>query len=176
VECESYYFGRPWEDHAQRADSRGRRSGLGVWASILAAVAVVAAVGSAIAFYDVRRHVDARLEDELWRRQSHAERSAAHIASELLEDGTPTDLAAVKQARWLRTYWTQTLSRVPVRLIAVTKGRPTRFRRVLDRARSSGVPAACGRPERIGKTVQIRCGPAAVTGDERRIATAILSI
>ena len=35
-----------------------------------------------------------------------------------------------------------------------------------------GVPEACRRPERIGKTVKFRCGPAAVTGDERRIATA----
>src|SRR3954454_23136478 len=94
------------------------RSGLSVWACIVAAVAVVAAVGSAIAVHDVRRHVEARLEEELWRRQSHAERSATHIASELLEDGTPTDLAAVKSARWLRTYWTQAFSRQPSRLYA----------------------------------------------------------
>ena len=33
---------------------------------------------------------------------------------------------------------------------------------------------ACGRRERIGKTVQIRCGPAAVTGDESRKATACI--
>src|SRR6267142_4216003 len=95
-----------------------RRSGLPVWACIVAAIAVVAAVGSTIAVYDVRRHVEARREDELGRRQSHAVRSADHIASELLEDGTPTDLSAVKRARWLRTYSTQTLTRQPYRLYA----------------------------------------------------------
>jgi hypothetical protein len=31
---------------------------------------------------------------------------------------------------------------------------------------------ACRPLERIGKTVQFRCGPAAVTGDDRRTATA----
>jgi two-component system, NtrC family, sensor histidine kinase HydH len=94
------------------------QSGLSVWTCIVAAIAVVAAVGSTIGIYDVRRHVEARREDELGRRQSHAVRSADHIASELLEDGTPTDLAAVKHARWLRTYWTQTVTRQPYRLYA----------------------------------------------------------
>ena len=95
-----------------------KHSGLKVWACIVAAIAVVAAVGGAIAVHDVHRHVEARREEELWRRQSHAERSATHIASELLEDGTPRELAAVKRARWLRTYWTQTLTRQPSRLYA----------------------------------------------------------
>src|SRR5262245_59338980 len=95
-----------------------RRSGVSVWACIIAAVGVVAAVGSGIAVHDVRRHVDSRREDELSRRQSHAVRSADHIASELFEDNTPNDLAAVKDARWLRTYWTQTVTRQPSRLYA----------------------------------------------------------
>src|SRR5437762_10318150 len=95
-----------------------RHSGLSVWACIVAAVALVATLGSAIAVYDIQRDVQDRQRNELARLESHAERSAAHIASQLLEDSTPTELAAVKTARWLRTYWTQTLSRQPYRLYA----------------------------------------------------------
>jgi two-component system sensor histidine kinase HydH len=81
-------------------------------------VAVVAAMGSAIAVYDVNRQVEALREDELTQRRSHAERSASHLASQLLEEGRPTELAAVNRARWLRTYWTRTLTRQPYRLYA----------------------------------------------------------
>jgi two-component system, NtrC family, sensor histidine kinase HydH len=94
------------------------RSGLTVWLCILAAVAVVAALGSAIAVYDVRRDVETRREAELTRLQSHAERSANHIASQLLEENRPTELAAVRHARWLRTYWLQSLPRQPYRRYA----------------------------------------------------------
>jgi len=95
-----------------------RHSGLWVWACIVAAVAVVATLGSAIAVYDIQQDVLDRRRNELFRLESHAERSAAHIASQLLEDNTPTDLTAVKTARWLRTYWKQSLSRQPYRLYA----------------------------------------------------------
>jgi len=93
-------------------------SGLSVWACIVAAVALVATLGTAIAMYDIQQDVLDRRRNELARLESHAERSAAHIASQLLEDSTPSDLAAVKTARWLRTYWSQTLSRQPYRLYA----------------------------------------------------------
>jgi two-component system, NtrC family, sensor histidine kinase HydH len=95
-----------------------RRSGLPVWACVVAAVAVVAALGSAIAIYDVRRHVEARREDELSERKSHAERSANHIASQLLEDETLPNLASVNRSRWLRAYWARSMSRQPFRLYA----------------------------------------------------------
>lgn len=95
-----------------------RHSGLSVWACIVAAVALVATLGSAIAVYDIQQDVLDRRRNELFRLESHAERSAAHIASQLLEDNIPTDLEAVKTAHWLRTYWTQSLSRQPYRLYA----------------------------------------------------------
>ena len=95
-----------------------RRGGLAVWLFIALAVTAVAAVGTAIALFDIRRDVHARRDEQLSRLISHAERSAAHIASQLLEDGKPNQLHAVKSARWLRTYWTQTLSRQPYRLYA----------------------------------------------------------
>jgi signal transduction histidine kinase len=95
-----------------------QRSGVPMWACIVAALALVAVLGSAIAVFDIRRDVNVRRNEELSRLQSHAERSAAHIASQLLDDGTPTDLKSVKTARWLRTYWTQSLSRQPYRLYA----------------------------------------------------------
>jgi two-component system, NtrC family, sensor histidine kinase HydH len=93
-----------------------RHGGLSIWACIVAAVALVAVLGSAIGLHDVHRHVEARRADEIQQRQSHAERSAAQIASQLLEDGTPLDLSAVKHAGWLRSYWSRTLSRQPFRL------------------------------------------------------------
>lgn len=95
-----------------------RRSGLTVSLCILAAVGLIAAVGTAIAIYDVRRDVETRREAELARLQSHAERSASHIASQLLEENRPLDLQAVRHARWLRTYWFQSLRRQPYRRYA----------------------------------------------------------
>jgi two-component system, NtrC family, sensor histidine kinase HydH len=95
-----------------------RWNGLLVWACIVGAVAVVAAMGSAIAVYDVSHHVHALREDELAQRRSHAERSANHLASQLFEEGRPTELAAVNRAVWLRAYWTRTLTRQPYRLYA----------------------------------------------------------
>ena len=89
-----------------------------IWACIVGAVAVVAAMGSAIAVYDVNRQVAALKEDELAQRRSHAERSANHLASQLLEEGRPTELKAVNRARWLRSYWSRTVTRQPYRLYA----------------------------------------------------------
>src|SRR4051812_46118999 len=98
--------------------SRARRGAPGVWLSIALAVAVVALVGPAIAPGDIRPDVQDRRDEQLARLISHAERSAAHIASQLQEDGAPRELEAIKSTRWLRTYWTQTLSRQPYRLYA----------------------------------------------------------
>src|SRR5688572_13198817 len=113
-------------------------SGLSIWACIVGAVALVAALGTAIAMYDVRRHVEARRADEIQQRQSHAERSAAQIASQLLEDNTPLDLSATRQAGWLRSYWSRTLIRQPSRLYAA----------VLD---LEGTVVAHSDPDREGK-------------------------
>ena len=95
-----------------------RWSAVPIWACIVGAVTVVAAMGSAIAVYDVGRQVEARREDELAQRRSHAERSANHLATQLLEEEQPTELAAVNRARWLRSYWSRTLTRQPYRLSA----------------------------------------------------------
>lgn len=98
-----------------------RRSGLTVTLCILAAVAVIAAVGSAIAVYDIRRDVENRREAELSRLQSHAERSASHIAAQFLEPSSEQslkDLNSVGSSRWLRTYWQQTFRRQPYRRYA----------------------------------------------------------
>lgn len=89
-----------------------------VWVCILAAVALVALIGTVIAVYDVRRDVANRRSEEIYRLQSHAERSAGHIASQLVELGRPEDLHLVREARWLRTYWAQSLQRQPFRLYA----------------------------------------------------------
>jgi signal transduction histidine kinase len=95
-----------------------RRGGLAVWLFIGLAVAVVAIVGGAIALFDIQRDVAARRDEQFSRLLSHAERSAAHISSQLLEDGAPRDLESIKSTIWLRNYWTQTLSRQPYRLYA----------------------------------------------------------
>ena len=79
---------------------------------------IVAVVGGAIAVFDIERDVRTRRENELMRLQSHAERSAAHIASQLQEEGRPDDLTAVRRSGWLRIYWAQTLARQPNRLYA----------------------------------------------------------
>jgi signal transduction histidine kinase len=97
---------------------RLRRGAPVVWLFIALAVVVVAAVGAAIALFDIRRDVRHRRDEQISRLISHAERSASHIASQLAEDGTPLDLSAIHASRWLRTYWTQTLSRQPYRLYA----------------------------------------------------------
>src|SRR5262245_3225340 len=102
-----------------RLQFRGpRRGGLAVWLFIGIAVAIVAAIGGAIALIDIQRDVRARRDEQLARLISHAERSAAHIASQLVEEERPGQLDTVKSARWLRTYWTQSLSRQPYRLYA----------------------------------------------------------
>ncbi len=95
-----------------------RRGGLAVWLFIGLAVVLVAAVGGAIALFDIQRDVRDRHDEQLARLISHAERSAAHIAGQLVEDGAPRKLEAIKSTRWLRNYWTQTLSRQPYRLYA----------------------------------------------------------
>jgi two-component system, NtrC family, sensor histidine kinase HydH len=94
------------------------RSGVTIWLCVLAALVIVAVLGSGIAVYDVRRDVQIRRDSELSRLQSHAERSASHIASQLIEAKNPTDLTAVRDARWLREYWLQSLRRQPHRRYA----------------------------------------------------------
>lgn len=92
-----------------------------VWACILAAVALVAVLGSIIAVYDVNRAVADRRGDEVKRLWLNAERSAGQIESQLQEakeEGTPYDLAAVKDAVWLRRYWTRNLTLQPGRIYA----------------------------------------------------------
>ena len=95
-----------------------RRRGVTIWLCVAAAMVVVAALGSGIAWYDVRRDVQMRRDSELSRLQSHAERSASHIASQLIENEDPHDLRAVRDARWLREYWLQSLRRQPHRRYA----------------------------------------------------------
>jgi two-component system, NtrC family, sensor histidine kinase HydH len=94
------------------------RGGMTIWLSVAAALVVVAALGSTIAVYDVRRDVQMRRDAELSRLQSHAERSASHIASQLLENDNPRDLTAVRETHWLREYWKQSLRRQPHRRYA----------------------------------------------------------
>jgi two-component system, NtrC family, sensor histidine kinase HydH len=94
-----------------------RHGGAWVWACIVAAVALIAALGSAIAVYDVRRHVEMRREDELAQRESHAQRSADTIATQLTEEGT-SDLSVIRGDRRLRAYWSRALTRQPYRLYA----------------------------------------------------------
>ncbi len=85
---------------------------------MLAAVAIVGTLGAAIAAYDVRRAVEDLRTDELRRLQFNAERSAAQIESELLEQRDPLNLAAIRQALWLRRYWSRNLTRQPGRMYA----------------------------------------------------------
>jgi len=95
-----------------------RQRGVLVWISIVVAVAVVAIVGSIIAVFEVDRDVDARRAEELRRLQFNAERSAAQIGGQLSEPGASSELAAIRDAPWLRNYWSQTLTRQPGRLYA----------------------------------------------------------
>ena len=95
-----------------------RQRGVLVWISIVAAVAVVAVVGSIIAAFEVDRDVDARRAEEIRRLQFNAERSAAQIGGQLSEPGSSHDLASIRDAAWLRNYWSQTLTRQPGRLYA----------------------------------------------------------
>jgi two-component system, NtrC family, sensor histidine kinase HydH len=101
---------------------RLRRGARTVWLFIALAMSVVAVIGAAIGLFDVRRDVRQRRDEQISRLMSHAERSAAHIASQLQEDGTPQQIAAIASSRWLRTYWTQTLNRQPYRLYAAIIG------------------------------------------------------
>lgn len=87
-----------------------------IWSCVLAAVALVALLGTGIAAYDVVRAVNEARDDELRRLQFNAERSAAQIESQLLEDGMPHNLASVRDALWLRNYWSRNLTRQPGRL------------------------------------------------------------
>jgi two-component system sensor histidine kinase HydH len=95
-----------------------RQGGVLVWISIVVAVALVAIVGSIIAVFEVDRDVEARRAEELRRLQFNAERSAAQIGGQLSEPDVPHDLASIRDAPWLRNYWTQTLTRQPGRLYA----------------------------------------------------------
>jgi signal transduction histidine kinase len=133
------------------SSAAARHRGLLVWTWVLVALFVVAVLGALVGIRDVRRHVQLHRNDEISQRQSHADRSAAHIATTLLEEGQPHRLDAVKPARWLRSYWTRTLARHPYRLYAAVvdmdgvvvahtdrrqEGRPM----ATSAARSSGLP------------------------------------
>jgi two-component system, NtrC family, sensor histidine kinase HydH len=95
-----------------------RSSKLWIWGCVLAAVAVVGMLGAVIAVYDVRRAADDLRAEELRRLQFNAERSAGQIEIQLVEDGQPSNLTAVRDAYWLRTYWSRNLTRQPGRLYA----------------------------------------------------------
>ena len=100
-----------------------RGSNLSIWSCVLAAVAIVGILGAAIGAYDVRRAVEDLRADELRRLQFNAERSAAQIESELLEQRDPLNLSSVSKAQWLRRYWSRNLTRQPGRLYAAVIGR-----------------------------------------------------
>src|SRR5262245_22162234 len=115
-----------------------RRGGAAVWMCVFAAVALVAVIGGGISVYEVNRAVRERREDELRRLQFNAERSAAQIGSQLLEEEPPVRLESIREARWLRQYWTRNLTRQPGRLYAA----------VIDR---EGKVLAHTNPEREGQ-------------------------
>jgi two-component system, NtrC family, sensor histidine kinase HydH len=103
---------------SDRPEGPRKKRGALVWLSIVGATAVVAIVGSIIAVFEVDRDVDARRAEELRRLQFNAERSAAQIGGQLSEPNAPHDLATIRDAPWLRNYWSQTLTRQPGRLYA----------------------------------------------------------
>ncbi|HEY2893253.1 MAG TPA: histidine kinase dimerization/phospho-acceptor domain-containing protein, partial [Pirellulales bacterium] len=90
---------------------------------VFAAVAVVAVIGGGISVYEVNLAVRERREDELRRLQFNAERSAAQIGSQLLEDEAPVQLDSIRDALWLRQYWSRNLTRQPGRLYAAVVDR-----------------------------------------------------
>jgi signal transduction histidine kinase len=100
-----------------------RRSAATVWSCILAAVALVAVSGAGIAVYDVRRAVEDRREEEFRRLKFNAERTAGQIQTELGDVTSPTGLEMIREARWLRNYWSRNLSRQPERLYAAVTDR-----------------------------------------------------
>lgn len=95
-----------------------RPSFAAAWIYILGAVAIVAVLGSMIAIYDVERAVRDLRDDELKRLRLNAERSAGQIESELQDDDAPQRLEAIRDAVWLRRYWTRNLTKQPGRIYA----------------------------------------------------------
>ena len=94
-----------------------------VWTCILAAIAVVLALGTGTAIYDVRGAVADRRTQEIQRLRSHAERSAAQMESQLADAGPRVDLEAATDARWLRNYWRYNVPRQPGRVYAAITDR-----------------------------------------------------
>jgi signal transduction histidine kinase len=97
-----------------------------VWACIFSAVAVVAVLGSIIAVYDIQRAVADRSGDELKRLRNNAERSAGQIESQLQElegSGEEPTLESIRDAIWLRRYWTRNLTLQPGRIYAAVTDR-----------------------------------------------------
>lgn len=92
-----------------------RSSGTLIWSCVLGAVAIVALLGAVIGAYDVVRAVNHARAEEVRRLQFNAERSAAQIENELIDDGAPGDLASARDALWLRRYWSRNLTRQPGR-------------------------------------------------------------
>lgn len=142
-----------------------------VWACIVAAVGLVALVGTAIAVYDVQRDVAVRRGEEVYRLQSHAERSAGHIASQLVEQDRPYELHSVREARWLRTYWQQSLQRQPFRLYAAVLDLDGTIVAHTQREQE-GRQVACFAPQRCPlpvKTEQRELVDELLTGGQRAI-------
>lgn len=100
-----------------------RPSAVMIWACVLAAVIVVIVLGTIIARYDVNRAVADRREEEIKRLSLNAERSAGHIESQLQEEGGPFELASIRDALWLRRYWTRNLTLQPGRIYAAVTDR-----------------------------------------------------
>jgi two-component system sensor histidine kinase HydH len=94
-----------------------------IWICILAAVTLVAVLGTVIGIYDVGRAVVERREEELLRLRLNAERTAGQIESQLLEDGAPSNLDDTRNAVWLRRYWTQNFIQQPGRIYAAVVDR-----------------------------------------------------
>src|SRR5262245_55196347 len=103
-----------------------RGSTISIWSCVIAAVVVVGLLGGGIAAYDVQRAVDDVRSEELRRLQFNAERSAAQIESQLLEENKPLDLGSAREALWLRRYWSQNLTQQPGRIYAAVIDRAGR--------------------------------------------------
>jgi two-component system, NtrC family, sensor histidine kinase HydH len=93
------------------------------WVYILGALAIVALLGSIIAIYDVQRAVRDLRDEELKRLRLNAERSAGQIESELQDEVASDKLETIRNAVWLRRYWTRNLTQQPGRIYAAVTDR-----------------------------------------------------
>ncbi|HZN33142.1 MAG TPA: ATP-binding protein [Pirellulaceae bacterium] len=105
---------------------KSRGSTISIWSCVIAAVAVVGLLGGGIAAFDVQRAVDDLRGEELRRLQFNAERTGAQIEGQLLESKS-RDVASIKEAPWLRRYWSQNLMKQSGRLYAAVVDRAGRI-------------------------------------------------